>query len=119
MSTRTRITFRHTGDVWSTANAWASENGYRQKDAQGAERTYQKGLGLLVAPMMLRIRTEGQETTVEAWIRVNAVIRLMAFFILPSEMGIESGGFRLVAPRSIARKAVNKLLAQLGQPLIP
>jgi hypothetical protein len=34
-------------------------------------------------------------------------------------MGIESGGFRAVLPRSIARNAINILLNQLGQPSIP
>ena len=69
--------------------------------------------------MMLKIRTDNQETTVETWISVNIFIRLMVLFIVPSEVGIESGGFRLAAPRSIARKTTNKLLALLGQALIP
>jgi len=119
MSRKTTVTFQYEGNIWPIVEKWASENGYRQKNAQGTERTYQKGVGFLVAPMMLKIRSENQETTVEAWIRVNGFVRVMALFIVPSEMGIESGGFRLVAPRSIARKAVNKLLGQLGATVIP
>jgi hypothetical protein len=37
---------------------------------------------------------------------------------MPTDMGIESGGFRGVLPRSMARTSVNKLLAELGQPPI-
>jgi hypothetical protein len=115
MSSRTIVKFHYVGNVWPTVEKWANENGYRQKDAVESERTYQKGVGFLVAPMMLKIKIESQETIMEAWIRVNFFARLMALFIVPSEMGIQSGGFRLAAPRSMARKAVNKLLAQLGQ----
>ena len=111
--------FQHEGNIWPTVERWASDNGYRQKNAQDTERTYQKGVGFLVAPMMFKIRSENQETTAEAWIRVNGLVRLMTLFIVPSEMGIESGGFRLVAPRRTARKAVNKLLVQLGAAVIP
>jgi len=69
--------------------------------------------------MMLKVKKDDLETTLEAWIRVNVIARLMALFIIPSEMGIESGGFRGAAPRSIARKAVNRLINQLGQSPIP
>ena len=119
MSRRTTVTFHREGNIWPTVEKWASDNGHRLKDAQGTERTYQKGVGFLVAPMMLKITSENQESTVDAWIRVNVLVRLMTLFIVLSEMAIESGGFRLVAPRSIARKAVNKLLAQLEQASIP
>jgi len=69
--------------------------------------------------MKLKVRQENQEINIEAWISANLFVRIMSLFILPAEMGIESGGFRAVLPRSIARTAVNKLLAQLGQPPIP
>lgn len=115
MSKRTMRTFRSHGDIWPIVEKWATENGLRQKDSADTERTYQKGVGFLVAPMMLQIKNDNADVTIEAWLRVNPIIRLMALFIIPSEMGIESGGLRLVVPRSIARKAVNKLLVQLGQ----
>jgi len=119
MNSRTTVSFHHDGDIWPVVDKWAGENGYRRKEPDSTGRTYQKGIGFLVAPMMLKVSMHNQETMIEAWIRTNVIVRLMALFIVPAEMGIESGGFRLVAPRSIARKAVNKLLAQLGQPLIP
>jgi hypothetical protein len=42
----------------------------------------------------------------------------MSAFMLPAEMGIESGGFKGVLPRKIARDGVNALLKLLNQPLI-
>jgi hypothetical protein len=41
-----------------------------------------------------------------------------ALFLIPAEMGIESGGIKGALPRSMARNSVNKLLAQLDQPPI-
>ena len=116
---RTILDFPFTGDLWVIVEGWASENGYRRKEGDASRRLYQKGTGFLVAPMMLDVRKEGDQSHLEAWARFNIFARLSSFFILPDEMGIESGGFRAVVPRNIARGAVNKLLAQLGQPLIP
>jgi hypothetical protein len=115
MSTRTTLRFSSPGEIWPVIDKWANENGYKQKESVGPERLYQKGTGFLVAPMMLKIRQENQETNLEAWIRSNTLVRLMSLFILPAEMGIESGGFKAVIPRNMARKAVNTLLTQLGQ----
>ncbi len=49
------------------------------------------------------------------WICNCPFVRAFSLFILPAEMEIRSGGLRGVAPRVIARKAVNKLLDALGQ----
>ena len=119
MSKRTMLRFSYLGDVWAVIEKWAGENGYRQKESAGPERLYQKGTGFLVAPMMLKVRSENKEVSIEAWIPANILARIASLFILPAEMGIESGGFKAVLPRNIARKAVNVLLGQLGQPPIP
>jgi hypothetical protein len=119
MKKRTTLRFKNTSDIWPVVEKWAGENEYKQKESVRHERLYQKGEGLLVGPMMLRVRCENQETEIEAWVRATVLVRLMSLFILPSEMGIESGGFRGVVPRSMARKAVNTLLAQFGQSPIP
>ena len=115
MRKSTLVRFRYDGDIWPIVEKWARENRFRLKDAAGSDRTYQKGIGVLVAPMMLKVGNDDQETTLEAWIRVNKFVRMRSLFILPCEMSIDSGGFRAVAPRRIARNAVNKLLNQLGQ----
>ena len=119
MDTRTSLRFNNAGDIWPVIEKWADEHGYRQKEGMGTERLYQKGVGFLVAPMMLKVKHENQETHLEAWIRANLAVRLASLFILPAEMGIESGGFKAVLPRNMARKAVNALLTQLEQPPIP
>jgi hypothetical protein len=119
MTKRTQISFQPNGDIWPLVDGWASVNGYNRRAPSGSERLYQKGTGMLVAPMMLSIRQEGAVITLEAWVRSNLFIRMMSFFILPAEIGIESGGFKAVLPRKIARDAVNGLLHQLGVPLIP
>jgi hypothetical protein len=118
MNKRTILRFNYTGEIWPVVEKWANENGYSQLESEGHEKLYQKGVGFLVTPPMLKVAHENQETIVEAWIRTNLFMRLIFYFILPSEMGIESGGFRLALPRRTARKAVNALLAQLGQPPI-
>jgi hypothetical protein len=118
MNKRTVLRFSHAGAVWPVVEGWARDNGYAQKQATESERVYQKGTGFLVAPMMLKISYEQTETSIEAWIRASALVRLMSLFTLPREMGIESGGIRAVVPRNMARNAVNELLAELGQPAI-
>jgi hypothetical protein len=119
MDQRTRLTFEQGGSIWPQVEQWARGNGFNLKSSSAAERLYQKGHGLMVAPMMLSIGQTDGKVVLEAWVRCNAFTRLMSLFILPSEIGIQSGGFKAVLPRSIARNAVNILLQQLGQPPIP
>jgi len=119
MNTRTTLRFSSAIDVWPVVQTWAAEQGYKLKGSAGNECTFQKGFGFLVAPTMLRVKQEGGVTDLEVWIRMNLLTRAGSLFILPAEIGIGAGGFRAVVPRSFARSAVNKLLAQLGQPPIP
>jgi hypothetical protein len=118
MYNKTVVEFRSDADIWRVVDKWAGDSGFRLKVPGDTERLYQKGVGFLVAPMMLNVKRDGQKSRLEAWISVNLFVRLFTLFLVPSEMGIESGGFRLVAPRSIARKAVNSLLEQLGESAI-
>ncbi len=114
MGNRTIVKFNSNGDVSPIVAKWAAENGYKWK-VSGSEGWYQKGMGILTAPMMLTLKNDGQDTIIESWIQVDIFTRAVTLFLLPKEMGVESGGFRLVVPRSIARTATNKLLTQLGQ----
>ncbi len=120
MERRTIIDFTidNEEETWKVINQWAQENNYKPKESTGQGKLFQKGTGFLVAPMMFEVTIEGQALHMEAWIRANLLNRIFSLFILPAEMGIPSGGIKAVAPRKIARKAVNKLLEQLGQPLI-
>jgi hypothetical protein len=118
----TRRTFRDftvDKDIWHIVDNWARMTKFRVKQMGKNWKLLQKGTGFLVAPMMLEIGEEKGKVHLEAWVRCNFLIRLMALFMLPAEMGIESGGFRGVAPRRIARNAVNQLLLEFKQPLIP
>ncbi len=115
MTKRTPISFQSGSSIWPAVEKWAGENGYKQVSQDGSGRTFQKGVGFLVAPMMLSLSQNGGAVSGEAWIRAGLFVRICALFMLPPEMGIESGGFKGVLPRKIARNAVNKLLAELGQ----
>ena len=118
MSKRTVLDFGIQADPWLTIDSWAQQSGYRLKEGSGANRLYQKGTGFMVAPMMLLLQQADGQLHLEAWIRGTLLARIGSLFIIPAEMGIESGGFRATIPRGIARSAVNKLLNSLGQPSI-
>jgi hypothetical protein len=119
MTKRTRITFNQVNNVFPEVERWASVAGYKLvPEPVESGRMYQKGTGLMVAPMMLSVRQASGSVEMEAWVRCNLFMRIMSAFMLPAEMGIESGGFRGVLPRQIARNAVNGLLKLLGQPEI-
>jgi len=119
MTKRTRISFRQTTDVFPEVERWATVTGFSRDVALDSGRLYKKGRGVLLAPMRLSVRQAGGVVEMEAWIPINIFTRIMSLFMLPSEMGIESGGFRGVMPRRIARNAINGLLRQLGQEPIP
>ena len=117
-ASKSRTTIRLNNNTLQVVEGWANANNFKQKSAAGNEKTYQRGVGFLVGPTMLRIRPENHELVLEVWIRMNLFTRLMSLFILPAEIGIESGGFKSVLPRTMARNLFNQLLAHLGQPLI-
>jgi len=117
-ASKTRTTIRLSSNHLQAVESWATANDFRQKSAAENEKTYQRGYGLLVGPTMLRIKSENHELVLEVWIRMNLFVRLLSLFILPAEMGIESGGIKSVLPRTLARNLFNQLLTQLGQPLI-
>jgi len=121
MNTRTYRDFTASTSIWPIVDEWAAGSSFRLKQQQTgqATRLYQRGYGLLTAPMMLQISQTGDKAHLEAWISVGTLSRLMALFLVPAEMGIESGGFKLVVPRNVARGAINKLLVALSQPPIP
>lgn len=118
MEKRSILTFEGNEEIWPVVEEWAQESRFRQLQDLDNGRLYRKGTGLMTAPIMLQITIEGGKVTMESWINCGLFIRLSVLFMIPAEMAIKSGGFRLVVPRSIARKAVNKLLSRLEQPLI-
>lgn len=113
-----RTTVRLNNNTLQTVEGWANANNFTLKSSSGNEKTYQRGIGFLVAPTMLKIRPENQDLVLEIWIRMNLFVRICSLFMLPAEMGIESGGFRAVLPRSMTRNLFNQLLTQLRVSLI-
>ncbi len=118
MEKRTNIQFTCNFNVWPSVERWALENKFNLKENNGAERLYQKGTGLMVAPSMLTIKQENQTVTMEAWLKIDFLTRLMSLFILPAEIGIQSGGAKAIVPRNTYRKQLNLFLERLGLPLI-
>jgi hypothetical protein len=106
-------------DIGPWVDAWAQAHhyGFRGVSADGT-RHYQRGNGILTGAMPLTVRQYGPSVHLEAWIHANLLARIGALFLIPTDMGIESGGFKGALPRSMARSAVNTLLGQLGQPPI-
>ena len=118
MSARTARDFVSSTDLWPIVEAWARRSDYELKRSDGSTRLYQRGHGFWMAAMMLEIGQTGDNVRMEAWVQPNFAARLSALFLIPAEMGIVSGGFRLGVPRRTARAAVNELLGQLEQPPI-
>lgn len=119
-SRRSVVTYSVTGDPWPTIAEWAKQHGFLPRAPQtGTVKLFQKGSGLMTAPMRAQFTHAGDSIEVQAWVHMPLIARIMALFLLPQEMNVRSGGFRAVIPRNIARKAVNVLLAQVGAEPIP
>jgi hypothetical protein len=119
MGARTVRDFQVGFDIAPVVDAWAQANHYgiRGVGADGT-RSFQRGDGILTESMLFTIRQSGSAVHLEAWVHTNLAARMGALFLIPAEMGIESGGIKGALPRSMARNSVNKLLAQLDQPPI-
>lgn len=117
---RSVVTFDMQGDPWPVIAAWAQRHKFLPRAPQTEKvKLFQKGSGLWTAPMRAQFTQRGSQIELQAWVHNPLIARIMALFILPAEMNLQSGGFRAVVPRNIARKAVNELLAQVGAPPIP
>jgi hypothetical protein len=117
MTTRTKLSFPSSRDIWPEVERWSKHENAELKSSSESERLYQKG-GLMTAPLMYKFRQAGGEVAVEAWIPSTTFQRACSFFILPPEMGVESGGVKAAVIRKVARQALNQLLHQLGAPLV-
>jgi len=117
---RSVVTFTLAGDPWPTIAAWAQKHKFLPREPQtGAIKLFQKGSGFWTAPMRAQFTQRGDQIELQAWVHNPLLARIMALFILPPEMNLNSGGFRAMVPRGIARKAVNELLAEVGASPIP
>jgi hypothetical protein len=105
--------------VAPAADAWASANHFGLSFVEpDGSRHYQRGEGILTGQMFCVVRQSGPNVRIEAWIHARLLARISALFLIPTDMSVEPGGMKGSLPRKICRDAVNKLLAQLGQPPI-
>ena len=118
MNSRTIRDFNVPTDIRHRVEKWAETEGFRLLDDDGTKRRYQKGHGLLVLPTMFEISIIDGDVHFEAWIHASMFHRIFSFFLFPENIWLESGGLLAVIPRTISRDAVNRLLVQIGQPLI-
>lgn len=114
---RTLVTARAGKALWSHVEAWAKQHDFRGA-AAGDDRIFQKGSGIWSAPSRVQITKRDATVEIQAWIHVPMVTRVLSLFLMPGELPIGSGGFRALLPRTIARNAVNELLATLAAPPI-
>jgi|SRR5450432_1997575 hypothetical protein len=117
MTTRTKLSFPSSQDIWPAVERWSKNENAELKSSGGSERLYQKG-GLMTAPMMYKFQQAEGEVAVEAWIPNTTFQRACSFFLLPPEMGVESGGVTAAVIRKVARQSLNQLLQELGAPLV-
>ncbi len=117
MTTRTKLSFPCSADIWPAVERWSVSENAELKSSDGPQRLYQKG-GIATAAMMFSFRQASGQVAVEAWIPSSTFQRACSFFILPPEMGVESGGVKAALIRKIARESLNRLLLELGASLV-
>lgn len=118
MNSRTIRDFTVPTNIWPRVESWAASEGFRLIADEGDRRRFQKGHGLLVLPTKLEISQSGDDVHLETWIYAAMINRMFSLFLLPEEITLESGGLRAVIPRAISRDSINRLMIQLGQPMI-
>lgn len=118
MNSRTIRAFSVPADIWPIVDVWAAAESFRLIDDNGIKRSYQKGFGLMILPTKFEIGQADGSVHFEAWIHASMINRIFTLFMMPEEMTIESGGFRAIIPRTISRDQINRLMIQLGQPMI-
>jgi hypothetical protein len=96
---RTTRQFEAPQDLWAVVDKWVSDKGYRTVLGQGSDqRVFQRGHGWWVASQVLEIRKNGSRVELQMYVRAMLMARIFALFLIPGEMGIESGGIRMVLP---------------------
>jgi len=102
-------------NVFPVVEEWASQNKYNLIEATDNSRTYKRGKNVLTAPSILIISQNNDIVHLESYIKIHFLARLNSLFLLPGQMSLNSGGFRAVVPRKLARGNVNQLLLKLEQ----
>ncbi|MCY4086711.1 MAG: hypothetical protein OXG37_07480 [Actinomycetia bacterium] len=115
---RTTRRFTPAPDFEEVLATWASEKGYRLRAQDSKRRTFRKGNGFALAPMMLEVVHEGETARIDAWVNGRAWQQLWGLLLTPPEMVLDSGGLTGAAPRRVGRATVNALFKRLSlQPI--
>ena len=109
--------FSSVGDPWPAVDEWAQNQGYSVDEQSAERREFHKG-GFWTARRKVGITKSGDKLRLEAWIAASLPARVMALFIVPAEITVESGGVVAALPRKMGRGEANALLEKLGQPPI-
>lgn len=103
------VTFPAADDVAGTIATWAERHGYRLVRTEGQTRVYKKGINFLTAPMFLESTQGDAQHTLKAYTQVDGLL-------VKGNLALTADGPMAKLPRSMAKKAVNDLLATLRQP---
>ena len=115
---RTTRSFPAPENFWPTVEEWAKANGYVYLGSVGHTHTFEKLLGFAGVWVMLQLQESNGVIDFQAWMRFGTWLRILSFCLLPVELPLESGGFKAIMERKFARKGLNQLLTQFGQPPI-
>lgn len=118
MKSRTVRDFTVPTDIWPAVENWATTEGFSLIDDNGSRRAYSKTNGTFAPTFNVEIGSDDNQVHLEAWLTTSTLGRLLSFFTKPQEVKVESGGSGMLIPRSTARDRINRLMIQLGQPLI-
>ena len=109
---RTVITVKASDSVWPKVESWAERNEFKEIDSGEGGRSFRQ-VTLLGGNKNLRVDQSEDEVIIESWLHTGLFSRFVMLFILPEEIGIESG-MMLKFPKKKFREKLNPLLEQLG-----
>ena len=117
-SSRTILDFSFKGDVYPILEKWAAENSFSTRNGAEGAIECQRGGGVLMCPVLLKIKQNGSSIHMETWLQVDILTEFTTLFNAPAQSAIDSSAKLLWREREIARLYVNKFLKELGQPPI-
>ena len=115
---RTILDFKYEGEIQPIIKKWGDENGFHVRDIDEGIIECQRGGGVVMCPILLRVKQTGTKIHLETWLMVDILTQFTSLFSAPAQSPIDSSVNGLPRERDVARLFVNKLLAELGQPPI-
>ena len=113
---RTVITVKASDSVWPEVESWAERNKFKEIPSIDGGRSFRRW-SWSGSPENLRIDQSEDKVVIESWLHTGLFFRVLFLFILPEEIGIESG-MLYMGPKKKFRKKLNPLLEQLGGPTL-